>query len=208
MLDKRGLCKVLKNTYPRGYEYVPEGNMVTINGKSWALQCEARDVPVEASVQITENVGYIPTSPMLIAKGAANQTLMEDAVKIRMDFFRQSDGEMLCMKKIPVIYRDRWQLYQTERGEVYGFDTEIMRIIDFKVAEPLTFMADTGTMGVWSSMGIAVFIAPGRFSAEDTEKIRHIASLDWENQLERGDPVSNISLFDKNEDVTVIGQED
>lgn len=110
MLDKRGLCKVLKNTYPRGYEYVPEGNMVTINGKSWALQCDARDVPVEASVQITENVGYIPTSPMLIAKGAANQTLMEDAVKIRMDFFRQSDGEMLCMKKIPVIYRDRWQL--------------------------------------------------------------------------------------------------
>ena len=71
MLDKRGLCKVLKNTYPRGYEYVPEGNMVTINGKSWALQCDARDVPVEASVQITENVGYIPTSPMLIAKGAA-----------------------------------------------------------------------------------------------------------------------------------------
>ena len=46
MLDKRGLCKVLKNTYPRGYEYVPEGNMVTINGKSWALQCDARDVPV------------------------------------------------------------------------------------------------------------------------------------------------------------------
>ena len=53
--------------------------------------------------------GFLLTAraPVLIAKGAANQTLMEDAVKIRMDFFRQSDGEMLCMKKIPVIYRDR-----------------------------------------------------------------------------------------------------
>lgn len=37
MLEKKGLCKVLKSTYPRGYEYVPEGRMVTINGRSWAV---------------------------------------------------------------------------------------------------------------------------------------------------------------------------
>lgn len=206
MLEKKGLCKVLKSTYPRGYEYVPEGRMVTINGRSWAVQCDARDIPVEASVQIVENIGYMPTDAMLVQKGEPNQMIMEEAAKIRMDFFKQENGEMLTMKKIPVIYRDRWQLYQTERGEVYGFDTEIMRIIDFKTAEPSTYMATSGSMGIWSCGGVAVYIAPGRFSWEDTEKIHHIAALDWEKQIDHADPVANMSLFDEDEDVAVLGQ--
>lgn len=205
MLDKKGLCKVLKSTYARGYEYVPEGRTVTVNGRSWAVQCDARDIPVEASVQIVENVGYMPMDAMLIQKGEANQMIMADAARIRVEFFKEESGEMLGMKKIPVIYRDRWQLYQTERGEVYGFDTEIMRIIDFKTVEPSTYMAASGSMGIWSAHGIAVFIAPGRFSWEDQEKIHHIAALDWENQLERGDPVTNMSLFDNDEDVVLMG---
>ena len=205
MLEKKGLCKVLKSTYPRGYEYIPEGKLVTVNGRSWAVQCDARDIPVEASVQIVENIGYMPTDAMLVQKGEQNQMILLDATKIRMDFFKQSNGEMLAMKKIPVIYRDRWQLYQTERGEVYGFDTEIMRIIDFKATEPMTYMADNGRMGIWTAHGIAVYIAPGRFSWADTEKIHHIAALDWENQLDHSDPVANTSLFDNDEDVPVLG---
>ncbi|MGI6027864.1 MAG: hypothetical protein ACOX81_00460 [Candidatus Heteroscillospira sp.] len=208
MLEKRGLCKVLKSTYARGYEYVPEGRMVTINGRSWAVQCDARDVPVEASVQIVENVGYMPTDPMLVQKGEPNQMIMPDAAKIRMDFFKDESGEMVTMKKIPVIYRDRWQLYQTERGAVYGFDTEIMRIIDFKAAEPATYMAASGAMGIWSCHGVAVYIAPGRFSWEDSQKIHHIAALDWENQLANEDPVANMSLFDGDDDVALLGAEE
>lgn len=204
MLEKKGLCKVLKSTYPGGYEYVPEGRMVTINGRSWAVQCDARDIPVEVSVQIVENIGYMPTDAMLVQKGTPNQMIMQDAAKIRMDFFRQENGEMLTMKKIPVIYKDRWQLFQTERGEVYGFDTEIMRIIDFKTAEPDTYMSAGGSMGIWSYGGVAVYIAPGRFSYADTEKINHIAALDWENQQDHSDPVANTSLFD-GEDVPVLG---
>jgi len=208
MLEKKGLCKVLKNTYARGYEYVPEGHMVTINGRSWAIQCDSFDLPVEASAQIVENIGYIPTNAMLVQKGESNQDLMADAIQIRMDFFKNSNGELVEMKKIPVIFRDRWQLYQTEEGKVYGFDTEIMRIIDFKIAEPYTFMAPTGTMGAWTFCGVAVFIAPGRFSKEDTAKLYHIAGLDWENQMGHEDPVANMSLFDASEDVDVIGQGD
>lgn len=205
MLEKKGLCKVLKSTYPRGYEYIPEGKLVTVNGRSWAVQCDARDIPVEASVQIVENIGYMPTDAMLVQKGEQNQMILLDAAKIRMDFFKQSNGEMQTMKKIPVIYRDRWQLYQTERGEVYGFDTEIMRIIDFKATEPMTYMADNGCMGIWTAHGIAVYIAPGRFSWADTEKIHHIAALDWENQLDHSEPVANTSLFDNDDDVPVLG---
>lgn len=207
MLDKKGLCKVLKSTYSRGYEFVPEGRLVTINGRSWAVQCDARDLPVEASVQIVENIGYMPTDAMLVQKGEANQAIMADAVQIRMDFFKGESGEMIRMKKIPVIFRDRWQLYQTEMGKVYGFDTEIMRIIDFKAAEPYTYMAASGTMGIWSFSGVAVYIAPGRFSAEDTERLYHIAALDWERQQDHEDPVGNMSLFDDDEDVALIERE-
>lgn len=69
-------------------------------------------------------------------------------------------------------------------------------------------MAASGSMGIWSCYGVAVYIAPGRFSWEDTEKIRHIAGLDWENQLEHEDPVANMSLFDSSEDVAVLGEEE
>ena len=45
MLEKRGLCKVLKSTYARGYEYVPEGRMVTINGRSWKMSAICQRIP-------------------------------------------------------------------------------------------------------------------------------------------------------------------
>ena len=67
-------------------------------------------------------------------------------------------------------------------------------------------MAASGSMGIWSGGGVAVFIAPGRFSYEDTAKIHHIAALDWEHQIDHADPVANMSLFDKDEDVAVLGQ--
>lgn len=91
---------------------------------------------------------------------------------------------------------------------MYGFDTEIMRIIDFKAAEPATYMAASGAMGIWSCHGVAVYIAPGRFSWEDSQKIHHIATLDWENQLAHEDPVANMSLFDGDDDVALLGAEE
>ena len=33
-----------------------------------------------------------------------------------------------------------------------------------------------------------VFLAPGRFSRENEEKILYIAGMDWENQVEADDP--------------------
>lgn len=204
MLEKKGLCKLLKSTWARGYEYVPDGRILTVNGRSWAVQCDTRDLPVDAAQQIVEHVGYMPTEAVMVQKGEANQTIIPEAAQIRIDFFKTDSGEMLKMKKIPVIFRDRWQLYQTDTGKVYGFDTEIMKVIDFKAVTPDTYMSDTGNMGIWVAFGIVVFIAPGRFSLEDTEKLYHIAALDWERQQGHEDPVGNMSLFDEDEDVDVI----
>lgn len=40
----------------------------------------------------------------------------------------------------------------------------------------------------------------------DAEKICHIAALDWENQQSGGDPAVNVSLFDADEDVPMMGR--
>ena len=53
-----------------------------------------------------------------------------------------------------------------------------------------------------------MFLAPARFSRENEEKILYIAGLDWENQIEDGDPVVNLNLFDPDRDEPVMDPED
>jgi len=65
-----------------------------------------------------------------------------------------------------------------------------------------------GHLGIFMYADSTVYLAPGRFSAGDEEKILHIAGLDWEQQIEHDDPAVNISLFDENEDEPMEAAED
>ena len=112
------------------------------------------------------------------------------------------------MRQIPVIFRERWQLYQTENGDVYAFDTELLKLIDFKEAEPSAFMSQNGHLGVFARGDSTVYIAPGRFSRANEEKILYIAGLDWENQIDTDDPVANVSLFDEDRDEPLVDREE
>lgn len=209
MLNEKGLCKVLKTQHKRGYEIATKKDRMTIYGKSWAVQCDVVDLPKKASVQIVENVGHLPIDPVRVQAGELNQSIMEDAISIKTDVFDSESDQTIRMTKIPVIYRERWQLYQTENGEIYGFDTELLEIIDFRDFEPTVMerMTVSGGMGIWTFSDTAVFIAPGRFSALDRTRIRHIAALDWTGNRTGGDPCANMSLFDENEDVPPIERE-
>lgn len=207
LINKKGLCKILKATYRRGYELMPSGSLLTLNGRSWAIQCPTVDLPVEAAVQVVENVGYMPVEAIFIQAGAPNQIIMPETAQLRSNFFRHADQEVFMMKKIPVIYKDRWQLYQTETGQVYGFDTELMQMIDFKTVDPTAIMVAQSSMGIWFWADMAIFIAPGHFSAEDSEKLHHIAALDWEHQQDHDDPAANMSLFD-DEDEPLMDKND
>ena len=53
-----------------------------------------------------------------------------------------------------------------------------------------------------------VFLAPGRFSRDNEEKIIYIAGMDWENQVEEDDPVVNLNLFNADRDEPVLTPED
>jgi hypothetical protein len=221
MINEKGLCKLLKSAFKTsGYELVPQSisketeagnwrrNTLTINGKTWAVQCQTVDLPPKASVQVVEDAGYLPVEAIQIQRGAPNQLIIQDAISQRIDFFRAESGEIIGMKKIPVIFKDRWQLYQTEQGAVYGFDTELLQLIDWKQYTPDCYISASGRIGVFIWLDTIIYITTGRFSREDGEKIVHIAALDWEGQLEHDDPAVNISLFDPQEDVPTTEPEE
>lgn len=222
MIDEKGLCKILKSAYKNGgYTILPQTeeakdggtwrrNTIVINGATWAVRCLTVDLPKAAAVQIVEDAGYLPVEGIDVRKGAPNQLIMAEVAACRHALLNYTGDNVAKMKKIPVIFKERWQLYQNEEGEVYAFDVELLKLIDFKHSEPLCFMRRNGTMGLFfADVGDdAVYIARGRFSAEDQEKIQHIAALDWENQMEHDDPVANLSLLDPASDEAVIDREE
>jgi hypothetical protein len=101
------------------------------------------------------------------------------------------------MKKIPVIFKEKWQLYQAENGEIIGFHIDLLEIINDKDYMPDAVMFHDGMLGGWRNGSRLAFIAPGRFSADDFEKIIHMSKLDWRHQQVHDDPAENLSLFDQ-----------
>ena len=110
--------------------------------------------------------------------------------------------------RIPGIFRDRRQLYQTEGGSGFAFDNELLAPIGFKETGPAAYMTANGHLGMWFYGDSAVYLAPGRFSRDNEDKILYIAGFDWENQIDTEDPVVNVSLFDEDEDAPLMEQEE
>lgn len=223
MISEKGLCKILKSAYKNsGYSIIQvrrkvEGlsrswqrNEIIINGATWAVRCQAEELPKAAAVQIVGDVGYMPMDAVTVQKNQPNQTMLESIADTRSDSLDALNGGGVRMRQIPVIFRERWQLYQTEEGKVYAFDLELLKLIDFK-AEGLevdAFMTGNGHLGMFFWGDYAVYIAPGRFSRANEEKILYIAGLDWENQIDTEDPVANVSLFDGDKDEPLVDREE
>lgn len=133
MIHEKGLCKVLSAAYKGGgYSVIPvrrqvetvarswRRNEIILNGATWAVRCLTEDLPKEAAVQIVKDVGYMPMEPVSVQKNQPNQTMLEDVADIRESQLEELRDGSSVMVKIPVIFRDRWQLYQTTTGAVYA----------------------------------------------------------------------------------------
>ncbi len=220
LIHEKNLCRVLKAAYKTsGYEIIPgtidagtwKRHTIIINGAAWAVRCPTNLLPKEAAVQVVQDVGYLPMEPMDVHRSKGNQSMLQELAEDRRGLLPSLHASAVPMKKIPVIYRDRWQLYQTEDGEVYAFDVELLKIIDFRTVgkseDFTTSMTEAGTLGIFDWREWTVYIAPGHFGGADLEKIRHIAGLDGENQIDQGGMIANTSLFDV-EDVAPIEAEE
>ena len=89
-----------------------------------------------------------------------------------------------------------------------AFDTELLKLIDFKEVSPECRITPHGNMAMFLWEDEMVFLAPGRFSRENEEKILYIAGMDWENQVEADDPVVNLNLFNADQDEPLLTPEE
>ena len=141
MIHEKGLCKVLSAAYKGGgYSVIPvrrqvetvarswRRNEIILNGATWAVRCLTEDLPKEAAVQIVKDVGYMPMEPVSVQKSQPNQTMLEDVADIRESQLEELRDGSSVMVKIPVIFRDRWQLYQTTTGAVYRRSAGLRRM--------------------------------------------------------------------------------
>lgn len=200
MLNEKKLCSLLKATYSRGYDIIPRSDTLTLNGHNWALVCGIESVPKKAALQIVENVGYMPTIPMSVQRGCSNQMMMEVDAQHVMSELGSSNADAHEMQSIPIIFKDRWQLYQTPEGGVFGFDTKILEVLQFEEEYVACNISANNTVGIWTSAGHRLLIAPARFKPEDKQKLLHIATYDWANQRSNL-TVVNMSLFQNDEDI-------
>lgn len=144
---------------------------IVINGATWAVRCETVDLPKAAAVQIVDDTGYLPVKAIRIRKSEENQLILEGVAADRYTHLdQQSKGEyVMPMMKIPVIFKERWQLYQTREGKVCAFDVELLKLIDFKAVQNglECYLFENGDLSMFFWSDFAVYIAPGRSSAAD-----------------------------------------
>lgn len=200
MLNEKKLCSLLKATYSRGYDIIPRFQSLTLNGHNWALICGAESVPKKAALQIVEHVGYMPTIPMSVQRACSNQVMFDgDAQHVMLELGNKG-VDTYEMQSIPIVFKDRWQLYQTPQGGVFGFDTKILEVLQFEKGKISCCMSANNTIGIWNGAGHRLLIAPARFEPEDKQKLLHIATYDWANQRSNL-TVVNMSLFQDDEDI-------
>lgn len=206
LISEKGLCKLLKAAKGKGYEIIPETHIIeggyvrrtlAVNARNWAIKCATTELPAKAAVQLVEDAGYLPVEPITVRAGASNQLLIPEVVEDRSGVFAEAvEGEYRAATALPFIFKERWQLYRTEDGAIYGYDTELLELIDIESCRPEFYILDTqNSLCVGLGRAFAI-IAAGRFSREDEAKIAHIAAFDWTAAQDTGDPAVNMSLFD------------
>lgn len=198
LFNESGLIKQLKAAYKVGYEIIPNGSRVTICTRTWAIDADRVDVPLKASLAMVEHAGYMPSMPIKVVAGSATQIMLAETAKVHIqEASTGSEGDWQVMKKLPIVYKEHWQLYIAENGAVYAFDTAILDIMDTNMVTP-TAMLRTGycPAGVFEQGGNYLMVAPSVFSITDSAKMLEIAKMNWDNVHLCGDPCENLSLFD------------
>ena len=200
ILDERGAAKALKEAWKEGYIISPGREMMNIYTAKWAVVAPVRMLPLQVSQALVEHVGHIPVDPEKVKKGEVNQTVMNDDVDWRAEQIERIRQRSTLMRKLPVIYKGKWQLYYTEKTEkmqVFAFDQELLGIIS-EESYCDTYVTLDG-LGLWSENTQMVTIAPAKFSLADQKAINRIAAIFAEEKVSQ-EEVENVCLFDDLED--------
>jgi hypothetical protein len=195
-LSEKTAPGALKAAYKAGYHVYPDGEMLNICTGSWAVIAKTAEMPLAVTLALVEEIGHLPICPEGIKKGRENQQLMTGTEEFeRGTIQRARKGELLPLRRLPTLNRERWQLYATPEGEIVGYDLETVGILQ-KDAEPSVCMEPENRYGMFLVGTEALIAAPARFGETDEEKLRVIGKLYQEPEpVAEIEPV-NITIFE------------
>lgn len=196
VIHESGAVKALNAAHKKGYEIAPMGNgRIGIYTEYWALEIPIRDLPLKVSQTLVEHLGHIPVAAEFCQKGRNNQMMMEAEVKDRREILDREKEEVRYMRRIPLRFKDRWQLFVSADGAISGYDEEYLGVLDLEKCCPAYLMQENG-YAEFSENDSRMVIAAGAFGPEDRRRLLEIARLYEDAGTKPAEPAENLSLFD------------
>lgn len=187
--------KALNEAYKKGYEITPMGGRIGIYTENWALEIPMQDLPIKVSQTLVEHLGHIPVVPEFCQKGRTNQTMMEMEVADRRERLEDGKENARHMKRIPLLFKDRWQLFVSAEGAISGYDVDYLGVLDLEKCCPAYLMQDNGN-AEFSEPDSRFVISRGGFGAGDEKRLWQIAKLYETVGPGNTEPAENLCLFD------------
>ena len=201
LLSKSGAVKALKAAYRKGYQIMPGNPVMTIGTRSWVARVYTQDLPKEVSLLLVEQAGYIPNACELIRQGKHNQTMIREEMARAEAELNGYILDAKPLRRLPVVYRDKWRIYLDEVGHGWAYDEELLDIVDKDVT------TETGVLG-WGAAVIShspevLVVLPAILSDEDEEAVQAIAGIYKERrkQPEPEQEPETMSLWEDDEDL-------
>lgn len=199
IVAEKGTVAALKKAFEKGYEIEPYvGGRIAIYTENWALQTSTRELPLAVSQILVEQYGGIPVEPMMVRKGKAKQHMICGMERDRSGGLLLMQENPIYMRRIPVTFRDRWDMFVTDAGEWMCLDRQYLDILD-QTRNCAAMMTEEG-MALFSLADEQLTIAPGEFGVDDRMKLQKIAEMYMKQELHEIVMPENLSLFDMEED--------
>ena len=192
--NEKETVRALKQAWKSGYEIVPNGETIAIYTGYWALETTVRELPLAVSQELVEHYGGIPVAPMFVQKGRSAQTMFGAEEISRKQDLEELQDNGKYMKRIPVTFRGKWDLFVTSEGEWMGIDREYLDILD-RENDCNVLMTPAG-MALFSMADERLTIAPGKFGVEDRVKLQKIAEMYMAQKVHLEEVPENLCLFE------------
>lgn len=175
LLSKSGAVKAIKAAYRKGYQIMPGNPVLTIGARSWVARVYIQDLPKEVSMLLVEQAGYIPSACELIKHGQHNQAMLREEMARAEAELNGYILDAKPLRRLPVVYRDKWRLYLDEQGKGWAYDEDLLAILEPDI--PVECGVMSWGAAVFSRGGEALVVLPAILSDEDEEAVQAITGI-------------------------------
>lgn len=205
MISEKGLCAALNAAQTASGYCIAPRTIAGVNGArndillytdTWAVSCPTAWIPPKAAALIVEHARMLPTMPVLVRSGSSNQLIQPDFAAARWaELGKLRDTSAQILTKLPLVYRDKWQLYRSPNSAVCAFDAARLQMMEGQAWT--AYLTSPAGVGMWIEDEVCVYLSPMALTATDATRLRDIGQIDWTGADKPGAPADNMSLFDE-----------